>query len=78
MIWLYLFLLDFLIPFLCGPDLQCNISCLDGSFLEYLPMVQGVWGSIPGGDFSPQIALEEDRDIFGQQIFCGPFSACFW
>jgi hypothetical protein len=23
MIWLYLFLLDFLIPFLCGPDLQC-------------------------------------------------------
>ncbi len=25
MIWLYLFLLDFLIPFLCGPDLQCRI-----------------------------------------------------
>jgi hypothetical protein len=24
MIWLYLFLLDFLIPFLCGPDLQCG------------------------------------------------------
>jgi hypothetical protein len=23
MIWLYLFLLDFLIPFLCDPDLQC-------------------------------------------------------
>jgi hypothetical protein len=22
MIWLYLFQLDFLIPFLCGPDLQ--------------------------------------------------------
>ncbi len=46
--------------------MDSNISCLDGSFLEYLPMVQGVWGSIPGGDFSPQIALEEDRDIFGQ------------
>jgi hypothetical protein len=26
MIWLYLFLLDFLIPFLCGPDLQCTHS----------------------------------------------------
>ncbi len=26
MIWLYLFLLDFLIPFLCGPDLQCAFS----------------------------------------------------
>jgi hypothetical protein len=25
MIWLYLFLLDFLIPFLCDPDLQCTI-----------------------------------------------------
>jgi hypothetical protein len=23
MIWLYVFLLDFLIPFLCDPDLQC-------------------------------------------------------
>jgi hypothetical protein len=23
MIWLYIFLLDFLIPFLCDPDLQC-------------------------------------------------------
>ncbi len=23
MIWSYVFLLDFLIPFLCGPDLQC-------------------------------------------------------
>ncbi len=26
MIWLYLFLLDFLIPFLCGPDLQCSVQ----------------------------------------------------
>ncbi len=26
MIWLYLFLLDFLIPFLCGPDLQCGVA----------------------------------------------------
>jgi hypothetical protein len=43
-----------------------NISCLDGSFLEYLPMVQGVWGSIPGRDKSVQIALDEDGDIFGQ------------
>ncbi len=24
MIWLYVFLLDFLIPFLCDPDLQCR------------------------------------------------------
>ncbi len=24
MIWSYVFLLDFLIPFLCGPDLQCG------------------------------------------------------
>jgi hypothetical protein len=24
MIWLYIFLLDFLIPFLCDPDLQCE------------------------------------------------------
>ncbi len=24
MIWSYVFLLDFLIPFLCGPDLQCS------------------------------------------------------
>jgi hypothetical protein len=46
--------------------MDSNISCLDGSFLEYLPMVQGVWGSIPGGDICVQIALEEDRDIFGQ------------
>jgi hypothetical protein len=46
--------------------MDSNISCLDGSFLEYLPMVQGVWGSIPDGDICAQIALEEDRDIFGQ------------
>ena len=25
MIWSYVFLLDFLIPFLCGPDLQCRV-----------------------------------------------------
>jgi hypothetical protein len=24
MIWSYVFLLDFLIPFLCGPELQCG------------------------------------------------------
>ncbi len=24
MIWVYVFLLDFLIPFLCDPDLQCG------------------------------------------------------
>ncbi len=46
--------------------MDSNISCLDGSFLEYLPMVQGVWGSIPDWDNCVQIALEEDRDIFGQ------------
>jgi hypothetical protein len=28
MIWLYVFLLDFLIPFLCDPDLQCSLSLL--------------------------------------------------
>jgi hypothetical protein len=27
MIWSYVFLLDFLIPFLCGPDLQCTVHC---------------------------------------------------
>jgi hypothetical protein len=26
MIWSYSFLLDFLIPFLCGPDLQCKLQ----------------------------------------------------
>jgi hypothetical protein len=26
MIWSYVFQLDFLIPFLCGPDLQCRQS----------------------------------------------------
>jgi hypothetical protein len=26
MIWLYVFLLDFLIPFLCDPDLQCALE----------------------------------------------------
>ncbi len=26
MIWSYVFLLDFLIPFLCGPDLQCAFT----------------------------------------------------
>ncbi len=26
MIWLYVFLLDFLIPFLCDPDLQCVMT----------------------------------------------------
>jgi hypothetical protein len=26
MIWSYVFLLDFLIPFLCGPDLQCSVQ----------------------------------------------------
>ena len=25
MIWLYVFLQDFLIPFLCDPDLQCGV-----------------------------------------------------
>ncbi len=42
------------------------ISCLDVSFLEYLPTMQGIWGSIPGRDTCAQIALEEDRDILGQ------------
>jgi hypothetical protein len=28
MIWSYVFLLDFLIPFLCGPDLQCGFGIL--------------------------------------------------
>jgi hypothetical protein len=26
MIWLYVFLLDFLIPFLCDPGLQCTVD----------------------------------------------------
>jgi hypothetical protein len=43
------------------------ISCLDGSFLEYLPIVQGVWDSVP-----VQIALEEDKDIFGQDSLLSP------
>ncbi len=30
MIWLYLFLLDFLIPFLCDPDLQ--YMCVQGKY----------------------------------------------
>ena len=30
MIWLYLFLLDFLIPFLCDPDLQCAMGGAGG------------------------------------------------
>ncbi len=42
--------------------MNSNISCLDGSYLEYLPTVQGVWGLA----IRAQIALEEDRDIFGQ------------
>ncbi len=29
MIRLYVFLLDFLIPFLCDPDLQCRVICSD-------------------------------------------------
>jgi hypothetical protein len=29
MIWLYVFLLDFLIPFLCDPDLQCTCLHVD-------------------------------------------------
>jgi hypothetical protein len=31
MIWSHVFLLDFLIPFLCGPDLQCvgYTKCID-------------------------------------------------
>ena len=49
--------------------MDSNISCLDGSFLEYLPMVQGVLGSIPGGDICVQIALEEDRDIFVKFLY---------
>ena len=39
MIWSYVFLLDFLIPFLCGPDLQCKadveISASDENFCAY-------------------------------------------
>jgi hypothetical protein len=30
MTWLYVFLLDFLIPFLCDPDLQCAQGFLPG------------------------------------------------
>jgi hypothetical protein len=30
MIWLYVFLLDFLIPFLCDPGLQCALTITKG------------------------------------------------
>jgi hypothetical protein len=33
MIWLYVFLQDFLIPFLCDPDLQCN-ACISGKLFK--------------------------------------------
>jgi hypothetical protein len=35
MIWLYVFLLDFLISFLCDPDLQCE--------KQQLLLIQGKW-----------------------------------
>ncbi len=33
MIWSYVFLLDFLIPILCGPDLQCSDSRFSGGVM---------------------------------------------
>jgi hypothetical protein len=36
MIWSYVFLLDFLIPFLCGPDLQCG-EVQENIFLPCMP-----------------------------------------
>ncbi len=38
MIWSYVFLLDFLIPFLCGPDLQCGIGIDTDENLTTFPL----------------------------------------
>jgi hypothetical protein len=46
--------------------MDSNISCSNSTLLEYLPPVQGVWGSSRGRDISVSGALAEDRDIFGQ------------
>ncbi len=42
MIWSYVFLLDFLIPFLCGPDLQCE-RLRDFQIFIFLGLKQGGW-----------------------------------
>jgi hypothetical protein len=50
MIWLYVFLQDFLIPFLCGPDLQC-VDFHD-IFCEFFYESREAWYSLmPGGLF---------------------------
>ncbi len=46
--------------------MDSDISCLNSSLLEYLPTVQGVWGSSPDWDNSVSGALAEDRHILGQ------------
>ena len=58
MIWLYLFLLDFLIQFLCDPDLQCVVTsrfvnfpgvkcvCLHDHEIRYLVVYEKTRGSV--------------------------------
>jgi hypothetical protein len=44
MIWLYVFLQDFLIPFLCDPDLQC----WDPQFRIEITLVKSLQSGDPG------------------------------
>jgi hypothetical protein len=46
--------------------MDSDISCLNSSLLEYLPTVQGVWGSSPDWDNSVSGVLAKDRHILGQ------------
>jgi hypothetical protein len=43
MIWLYVFLLDFLIPFLCDPGLQCRGPKHEIFVAEFFMQFKPVW-----------------------------------
>ncbi len=59
MIWSYVFLLDFLIPFLCDPDLQCSRSVTGRE--GYMKLIISSCGaSVGDSDFAPQ--RDEDLD----------------
>jgi hypothetical protein len=44
MIWLYVFLQDFLIPFLCDPDLQCTHGIIPSTTIPFYLLQEEMYG----------------------------------
>jgi hypothetical protein len=86
MIRLYVFLLDFLIPFLCDPDLQCRNHFFGLKYLNSLMRIRDGEKSDPGSGINipdPQHCLglrmksEKTQKIPTKYLHVLPFSANF-